>query len=172
MKQPVYASTVERTVERVNTEKLDWLPHPGNASLYLRADHDGIWMCHVADDKRIIRLADSWIAAHRAVSLVKPEAPQCVCILADVPQESNAVVMARTLAVVRSNRITREYVAACAEDTMLSAVLAIAPPDLVTALAMGEHGRYVLENCEMARALDAEQQRADAAAYRAGRYKA
>lgn len=111
MKQPAYASTVERTIERINAEKLDWLPHPGNESLYLRADCDGIWMCHAADDSRIVKQADSWISARR-VSLAKPEAPECVCILADVPQESNAIVMARAVAVVRNARLTREYLAA------------------------------------------------------------
>lgn len=138
MKQPVYASTVERTIERINAEKLDWLPHPGNESLYLRADCDGIWMCHAADDSRIVKQADSWISAPR-VSLAKPEAPVCVAhLVADVPQESNAVVMARTLAVVRANRITREYVAASAADSILSGVLAIAPREVVTALAMAD----------------------------------
>jgi len=69
------------------------------------------------------------------VSLEKPEAPECVCILADVPQESNADVMARAVAFVRDIRLTREYVAACAGDTIMSAVLAIAPPEVVTAMA-------------------------------------
>lgn len=46
------------------------------------------------------------------VSLAKPDAPECVCILADVPQESNADVMARAVAFVRDIRLTREYLAA------------------------------------------------------------
>lgn len=46
------------------------------------------------------------------VSLAKPEAPECVCILVDVPQESNADVMARAVAFVRDIRLTREYLAA------------------------------------------------------------
>lgn len=46
------------------------------------------------------------------VSLAKPEAPECACILADVPQESNAAVMDRAVAVVRNARLTREYLAA------------------------------------------------------------
>lgn len=46
------------------------------------------------------------------VSLVKPEAPECVAHLADVPQESNADVMARAVAFVRDIRLTAEYLAA------------------------------------------------------------
>ena len=111
MKQPVYASTVNRTVERINAENLDWLPHPANAALYLRADPDGIWMCQEFDDSRIVRIADSWMAARR-VSLDKPEAPEAVAVLHDVPQESNADVMARAVAFVRDRRLTAEYVAA------------------------------------------------------------
>lgn len=99
MKQPVYASTVNRTVERIN------------AALYLRADPDGIWMCQECDDSRIVRIADSWMAARR-VSLDKPEAPEAVAVLHDVPQESNADVMARAVAFVRDIRLTREYLAA------------------------------------------------------------
>lgn len=112
MKQPVYASTVERTVERINAEKLDWLPHPANAALYLRADPDGIWMCHESNDSRIVRMADSWITAHRAVRLEKSPASEAVAVLHDVPQESNAVVMARAVEVVRDRRLTAEFLAA------------------------------------------------------------
>lgn len=46
------------------------------------------------------------------VSLEKAPAPVGVCILADVPQESNAIVFARAIAVVRMRRLTAEYLAA------------------------------------------------------------
>lgn len=72
------------------------------------------------------------------VSLDKPAAPECVCVLHPVEVESNAVVLARAVAVVRANRITREYVAACAGDDILSGVLAIAPFDVVTLLAQAD----------------------------------
>lgn len=176
---PLFPDPAAGTVERINAEKLDWLPHPTNDAIYLRADHDGIWACYVADDKRICRKADSWIAAPR-VSLDKPEAPVCACILADVPQESNADVMARTLAVVRANRITREYVESCHPESIESRLLPIMPPEVVTALAMGsEDARLAAEYLaakdgepamldagmsgnEQVRALAHEQARADA----------
>lgn len=110
--KPIYASTMEATIARINAEKLDWLPHPGNEALYLRADVDGIWMCRVADNERIVRQADSWITAHRAVRLEKSPAPEAVAVLHDVPQESNAVVMARAVEMVRDRRLTAEYLAA------------------------------------------------------------
>lgn len=69
------------------------------------------------------------------VSLEKTPAPVGVRILADVPQESNAVVMARAVAYVRDIRLTREYLEACAGDEFVSAILKIAPPEVVTYLA-------------------------------------
>lgn len=102
---------------------------------------------HAAQVEEVEAACDRFNVARACrVSLAKPEAPECACILADVPQESNAVVMARTLAVVRANRIAREYVAASAADSILSGVLAIAPPEVVTALAMAhEDARLAAE---------------------------
>lgn len=82
------------------------------------------------------------------VSLAKPEAPECVCVLAEVPQESNAIVMARAVAVVRMGRLTREYLAAKDGD--------------VATLDAGISGN------EQVRALAAEQARADTARRLAG----
>lgn len=45
------------------------------------------------------------------VSLDKPAAPEAVAVLHDVPQESNAVVMARAVEVVRDRRLAAEHVA-------------------------------------------------------------
>lgn len=80
------------------------------------------------------------------VSLAKPEAPECVARLVNVTQESNADVMARTVAVVRANRITREYVESCHPESIESRLLPIMPPEVVTALAMGsEDARLAAE---------------------------
>jgi hypothetical protein len=68
-----------------------------------------------------------------------------VAVLADVPQESNAVVMARAVEVVRANRITREYVAASAADSILSGVLAIAPPEELKAALLARAPNLIRE---------------------------
>ena len=87
---------------------------------------------------------DRFNLAHAArVSLAKPEAPECVAHLADVPQESNAAVMERAVAVVRERRLTAEYLAGVDGD--------------VATLDAG------ISDNEQVRALAAEQARADAA---------
>lgn len=82
------------------------------------------------------------------VSLDKAPAPVGVRILADVPHESNAVVMARAVAYVRDIRLTREYLADVDGD--------------VATLDAG------ISDNEQVRALAAEQARADAARRLAG----
>lgn len=140
------ACNLAATVEQINADCLDWLPHPTEAGRVLVAHHTGIYdmpEANANDGPNGERIAESWIeraanaarlAARPRVSLAKPDDVPRAAPVADVPQESNAAVMARAVSLVRSRRLSEE--------------------------------------CEMSRALEAEQQRAEAAAYLAGREKA
>jgi len=109
---------------RINRECLDWLeiPDTDGELMLVAMPHGVVTMftdmngyatpeeCYSAAPHAHRIVTPSWNAY--VVDLTKRAAPECVAFLADVPQESNAAIMARAVAFVRDIRLTAEYLAA------------------------------------------------------------